>query len=119
MESCGTKTAQVKWEHSGDNNDPVIDFTVYYNTSFDPEGEYHVAKDKIPAQYKTARISLSPWANYTFHVKARNSLGYSDRSAFTGSYCTTPPDIPYKDPENVCSESGEPDELIVTWDVSS
>lgn len=79
MDACGSSAAQITWEPSSNNNDPIIDFTVYYNTSFDDPDIYHIGKDQIPAQVTSARIPLSPWANYTFHVKARNSLGYSDR----------------------------------------
>ena len=117
MESCAATSAQVMWEPSSDNNDPVIDFTVYYNTSFDPYDTYEVAKDRIPANLKSVRVPLSPWANYTFHVKARNSLGYSERSAFTAAQCSTPPSIPYRNPENVCSRSGKSDQLIINWEV--
>ena len=63
-----------------------------------------------------ARVPLSPWANYTFHVVAVNSIGTSDRSSFT-NVCVTPPQEPYKSPENLCTASENPDQLVITWEV--
>jgi receptor-type tyrosine-protein phosphatase zeta len=114
LASCGHSAAEVLWEPSSDNNDPIINFYVYYNTSFDQPDEYTEGSVVEPDE-KRAKISLSPWANYTFHVKARNSLGFSAPSLFSNSFCTTPPMIPYSNPVGVCSRQGEPDELIVTW----
>ena len=111
------KNAKIEWEPGNENNEEVIEYIVYYNTSFDEPNTYKkaVSADRGAT---TARMALSPWANYTFHVRARNSLGISDPSAFTSGQCRTQPHIPYRNPDNVCSDSKEPDELVITWDVS-
>ena len=64
-------------------------------------------------------IALSPWTNYTFHVTAKNSIGMSDKSGFTQTMCKTSEDIPFRSPSGVCTESREPDQLVIVWDVSS
>ena len=65
----------------------------------------------------TIQIGLSPWANYTFHVRAKNSLGMSDRSEFTTVVCKTQASIPMKNPDGVCTDSRDPSELVITWKV--
>ncbi len=65
------------------------------------------------------QVGLSPWANYTFHVRAKNSLGMSDRSDFTQVKCKTQASIPLKNPDHVCTESRDPTQLVITWDVST
>ena len=63
------------------------------------------------------QIGLSPWANYTFHVKAKNSLGMSRRSEYTRVVCKTQPDIPRRNPDGVCTDSRTPEELRIVWKV--
>jgi len=115
MKGCGARAARISWVPGNENNDEIIEFVVFQNTSFDDQGHF----DKVITKSKgtnNARISVSPWGNYTFHVKARNSLGYSERSNFS-TVCTTPPDKPHTNPGNVCTATdGAPDELIITWD---
>ncbi len=94
----------------------VTEFILYYNTSFDTQGTLHEV-ERVPRGRTSASIQLSPWANYTFHVKARNNLGLSLPSLYT-PMCATPENRPYTNPENVCVVSEDPSKLIIVWDVS-
>ena len=71
-----------------------------------------VYRDKLQA-----RLRLQPWTNYTFHVRARNRLGLSERSNFSKVECKTPPTKPHRNPAKVCTESRESDQLVITWEV--
>ena len=41
MLNCASEYAEITWEPGNENNDEVIAFYVYYNTSFDEEGVFH------------------------------------------------------------------------------
>jgi len=106
----------VNWTPGSDNNDPIVEYIVYYNTSFE-EPDRFIEGGRVFATQHSAAVRLQPWRNYTFSITARNSLGESDRSAFTPEFCTTLPQKPYRNPEDVCSVSREADQLVVTWKV--
>ncbi len=108
--------AEITWTAGEENNDVVTEFILYYNTSFDTQGTLHEV-ERVPRGRNSASIQLSPWANYTFYVKARNNLGLSLPSLCT-DLCPTPESRPYTNPENVCVVSEDPTKLIIVWDVS-
>lgn len=60
---------------------------------------------------------MSPWANYTFRVVAWNKIGPSVPSSHS-DVCTTLPDVPYKNPDNVEGEGTEPTNMVISWTVS-
>lgn len=108
--------ASVKWEPMGDNRAPILTYAIQYNTSFTPD-TWEVAYDNVPATDHTYSVPMSPWANYTFRVLARNKIGISIPS-FHSDICTTQPDVPYKNPDNVEGKGTRPDNLVITWTVS-
>lgn len=61
---------------------------------------------------------MSPWANYTFRVVAWNKVGASPPSAHS-KMCTTLPDVPYKNPDNVKGMGTQRDNMVISWTVSS
>jgi len=60
---------------------------------------------------------MSPWANYTFRVIATNKVGNSLPSE-SSQTCSTPPDVPFKNPDNVEGRGTSPDNLVISWTVS-
>lgn len=60
---------------------------------------------------------MTPWANYTFRVIARNKIGPSEPSGHSG-VCETPEDVPYKNPDNVIGKGSQKDNLVISWTVS-
>lgn len=60
---------------------------------------------------------MSPWANYTFRVIAWNKIGPSAPSAHS-DVCTTQPEVPHKNPDNVEGEGDQPNNLVIRWTVS-
>jgi len=118
LTSCATIKAVVEWSPGSDNNDPVTQYIVYYNTSFD-EPDRFTEGTRVNAMHRSAKVRLKPWTNFTFSVIAVNSIGHSERSAFTPAVCTTPQQKPYRNPTKVCTVSREPNQLVVTWEVCS
>ena len=115
--SCSSWLAVVSWSPGSDNNDPISHYIIYYNTSSD-EPDRFTEGARVSGNHHSANVRLdSWWTNYTFSVKANNSLGLSERSAFTPVICKTPEQIPYKNPSDVCSVSRGADQLVVTWEV--
>ena len=41
MVNCASEYAEITWEPGNENNDEVIAFYVYYNTSFDEQDVFH------------------------------------------------------------------------------
>ena len=62
-------------------------------------------------------MSMSPWANYTFRVIARNKVGDSLPSGHS-KVCLTPEDVPYQNPGNVIGRGTAPNNLVIYWTVS-
>ncbi|ELT99433.1 hypothetical protein CAPTEDRAFT_120325, partial [Capitella teleta] len=116
MRSCGSNTAEITWTPGSDNNVPISEYIVFYNTSFDAAGEYTEGARVDASTQLSAKVKLSPWAEYTFHVQAVSAMGKSPRSAFTSSTCITPQKIPYTNPTGVCTESRAPDQLVIVWE---
>lgn len=61
---------------------------------------------------------MSPWANYTFRVIAWNKVGPSTPSQHS-RVCSTQPDVPYKNPDNVEGKGTARDNMVISWTVSA
>lgn len=57
---------------------------------------------------------MTPWSNYTFRLIAENKIGPSEPSP-PSEQCTTQPDVPFKNPENVQGQGTTPNNLIISW----
>lgn len=114
---CNQRDASISWTPTGDNRAPILRYTIQYNTSFTPD-TWEVAFESVPATDMTYVVAMSPWANYTFRVLAWNKIGPSTPSAHS-PVCTTLPDVPFKNPDNVEGKGTEPNNLVITWTVSA
>ena len=110
---CNNRDAVIQWTPSGDNRAPILTYTIQYNTSFTPDS-WEVSFENVPATETRFKVEMSPWSNYTFRVIARNKIGPSLPSDHS-SMCTTPPDVPYKNPDNVEGRGSSPTNLVVSW----
>lgn len=110
---CNDRDASVEWQAMGDNRAPILGYIIQYNTSFTPD-TWENAFDSVPATSTQFNINLSPWANYTFRVIARNKIGPSLPSDHSGM-CTTPQDVPYKNPDGVEGKGSTPQNLVIKW----
>ncbi|KAF9816679.1 hypothetical protein SFRURICE_018559 [Spodoptera frugiperda] len=110
---CHEKTATLRWHSMGDNRAPVLRYSIQYNTTFTPD-TWDMASDNVPAIDTSWTVQLSPWANYTFRVSAWNKIGPSTPSSHS-DVCTTQPDVPYKNPDNVVGEGSDPTNMVISW----
>lgn len=110
---CGTNTARVSWRPTGHNHAPIMHYTIQENTSFTPD-YWGISFKDVPASETSYTVKMSPWANYTFRVIARNKIGPSLPSAHS-RVCTTPVAVPYKNPENVKGDGTAPNNLRISW----
>ncbi|CAH0562169.1 unnamed protein product [Brassicogethes aeneus] len=110
---CHEKDATISWEPMGDNRTPILHFIIQFNTSFTPDS-WEDAYDSVPSADMTYNVPMSPWANYTFRVMAINKIGRSLPSSHS-SVCSTRPEVPHKNPDNVVGEGDQPDNLVITW----
>ncbi|XP_055709240.1 neuroglian isoform X1 [Phlebotomus papatasi] len=110
---CNAQDATVSWTPQGDNRSPILHYTIQYNTSFTPD-TWEVAASSVPATDFTYSVFMSPWANYTFRVIAFNKVGPSTPSGHS-EVCTTQPNVPFKNPDNVEGKGSEPNNLIIKW----
>ncbi|XP_043247428.1 neuroglian-like [Amphibalanus amphitrite] len=110
--TCRERSADVEWAPNGDNRAPILRYIIQYNTSFTPDTWVEAAETK--SSDNSYVVSLSPWSNYTFRVIAVNRVGPSLPSGHS-EVCTTPKNLPEKNPENVEGRGTEPDNLVIRW----
>lgn len=63
-------------------------------------------------------MSLTPWASYTFRVRAVNGIGISDPSKPTQTLCQTPEARPARHPAGVRTVGDKTGYLVIEWEVS-
>lgn len=112
---CEGLTALVEWQPKGDRQAAILGYTIQFNTSFIPD-VWEDAFVNIPAPDTRFKVSMTPWANYTFRVIARNKIGPSLPSMHS-SNCSTPPDVPYRNPDNVKGRGTRKDNLVISWTI--
>lgn len=110
---CNNRDVVIEWTPSGDNRAPILAYTIQFNTSFTPDS-WEVTFEHVPATETRFKVEMSPWSNYTFRVIARNKIGPSLPSDHS-PMCTTPPDVPHKNPDNVEGRGSQPTNLVVSW----
>lgn len=110
---CNGLTAMVEWAPTGDNRAPILTYDIQYNTSFQPDNWANVFVN-VPAPDTKFKVAMSPWANFTFRVIAKNKIGLSEPSAPYG-FCSTKEDVPYKNPDNVVGRGESPGNLVIRW----
>ncbi|KAF5274231.1 hypothetical protein FQA39_LY07335 [Lamprigera yunnana] len=110
---CNPKDATIHWMPMGDNRAPILHYIIKYNTSFTPN-KWDEMYNKVPPVDMSYNVPMSPWANYTFQVIAVNKIGESDPSQHS-VVCTTSPDLPHRNPDNVEGVGDRPDSLVISW----
>jgi len=116
LRRCSSTVAELAWRSGSNNNEPILDYIVEYNTSMDSPDVRHEGA-VVDAGVRSAVIPLRPWANYSFRVSARNRLGVGPASRPTSVVCSTPPVKPFRNPTGVCSNLTGSSQLIILWQV--
>ena len=63
-------------------------------------------------------FKMSPWASYSFRVRARNMMGMGEPSKHTHTLCRSAESRPYRNPYNVRTIGEKTGYLIIKWEVS-
>ncbi|XP_020282519.1 neuroglian isoform X2 [Pseudomyrmex gracilis] len=111
--NCLSNDAFVRWIPMGDNRAPILRYTIQHNTSFTPD-VWEISKDFVSSTDQAFTVPMTPWANYTFRVIAWNKIGPSLPSPHS-DVCSTLPDVPYKNPDNVRGNGTTPQNLVISW----
>lgn len=112
---CLQRSAKISWIPGSDNNSPIKEYIIEYNTTFNPDVWTELKRVDHPI-YNTA-VEVSPWANYTFRVRAVNDVGVSEPSVHSSTVCRIPGDRPDKNPNNTRVSDYDPYSLYILWDV--
>lgn len=110
-------TAEIWWQPGKENFAPILNFIVQFNSSFQPDLWYNIAVNVSQNQRRIV-ANMSAWGNYSFRVLARNKIGLSLPSIQSFNICTTQPNVPTNNPENIIGEGDEPGNLVIFWTVS-
>lgn len=113
---CNDRDVVIQWQSTGDNHSPILHYTIEYNTSFAPN-TWSIASSDIPASNQMYTVPMTPWTDNTFRVIATNKIGRSIPSLHS-RVCSSKPDVPYENPQNVEAVGTEPTNLVIRWTVS-
>lgn len=115
LRHCDGLEAGIFWTAARSNYHPITKYLIEASTTFKP-GHWDFLNE---TSGKTSiSFNLSPWANYTFRVRAENRLGVSDPSLPTSAACKTPQKRPNKHPSNVKIPDNKAGYLVIQWNVS-
>ncbi|XP_036802760.1 neural cell adhesion molecule L1 isoform X4 [Oncorhynchus mykiss] len=104
----------LSWTAGDDHNSPVIEFRVEFKDHVSNEWGWEELK-RVSGTEKSVNLALQPYVSYRFRVISVNDIGKSDPSTPSDLH-STPPQAPDNNPEDVRSESTEPDTLVITWE---
>nr|XP_023846320.1 neural cell adhesion molecule L1-like [Salvelinus alpinus] len=108
------RNVTLSWTAGDNHNSPVIEFVVEFKDGDSKERGWEELK-RVSGTNESVTISLQPYESYRFRVISINSIGKSDPSMPSDLH-STPPQAPDNNPENVRSESTDPDTLVITWE---
>ncbi|XP_064160877.1 neural cell adhesion molecule L1-like isoform X1 [Anguilla rostrata] len=103
----------VRWTPGDHHNSPIEAFIVEVEEQRFGKGEW-VKEKRVKGDVAQADLHLHPFCIYRVQVKAINGLGESDPAESPELY-EMPAAAPSGSPENVQSESIDPDTLVITW----
>ncbi|KAL8567508.1 hypothetical protein ACOMHN_010099 [Nucella lapillus] len=115
MLSCSSSRAELEWEFedSGSNFSPLEEFVLEFSTNHHPD-VWHEGL-KVPADKRQVTYTLSPWASYTFRVRARNHMGVSEPSEATNLRCQSAESRPHSNPQDVHTLEDRTGWLVIEW----
>lgn len=115
-------TARVRWTDGATNGRPILFYSIQGRTQWTKEWvtvAHNVTAEVLDRrngrkEYQLPSV-LSPFAIYSFRVKALNELGYGAYSA-PSPQVNTRTDIPFTTPTNLGGGGGKTGDLTITWD---
>ncbi|XP_028266111.1 neural cell adhesion molecule L1.2 isoform X2 [Parambassis ranga] len=108
------RAVTLSWTPGDDHNAPVQEYVVEYEDQGSKERGWEELK-RVRGDEVRASLPLWPYISYRFRVIAINDVGKSDPSKSSEIHNTLA-EAPDKNPEDVRSESMDPDTLVITWE---
>ncbi|XP_069544807.1 neural cell adhesion molecule L1.2 isoform X1 [Brachyistius frenatus] len=108
------RAVTLSWTPGDDNNSPVLEYVVQFEDQGLKERGWEELKT-VKGNEERASLPLWPYISYRFRVIAINDVGKSDPSKPSEIH-NTPAEAPDNNPEDVRSESADPDSLVITWE---
>lgn len=107
------RAATLSWTPGDEHNSPVTEFIVEFEDQ-EEKGEWEKL-ERVRGTAVNTRLSLWPHMSYRFRVFAVNEVGKGAPSKPTEVY-EAPAAVPDNNPEDVRSDSTDPDTLVITWE---
>lgn len=108
------RTVTLSWNPGDDHKSPVLEYVVEFEDQGSKERGWEVLK-RVGGNKERASLSLWPYMSYRFRVIAINDVGKSDPSKPSEIHNTLA-EAPDRNPEDVRSESTDPDTLVIAWE---
>ncbi|KAK2851368.1 hypothetical protein Q5P01_007644 [Channa striata] len=108
-----TRAVTLSWTPGDDHNSPVQDYVIEFEDQDLKERGWEHLK-RVSGNKEHASLPLWPYMSYRFRVIAINEVGKSDPSKPSEIHNTLA-EAPDNNPEDIRSESTDPDTLVITW----
>uniref|UniRef100_A0A3B5QUX3 Neural cell adhesion molecule L1 n=1 Tax=Xiphophorus maculatus TaxID=8083 RepID=A0A3B5QUX3_XIPMA len=108
------RAISLRWTPGDDHKSAVLEYVIEFEDQDLKERGWEELK-RVSGNQEHAVLSLWPYMSYRFRVIAINEVGKSDPSKPSEIH-NTPAEAPDNNPENVRSESINPNTLLITWE---
>lgn len=108
------RAVTLSWTPGDDHNSPVQEYVVEFEDQGSKERGWEELM-RVTGNKERASLPLWPYMSYRFRVIAINDVGKSGPSKPSEIH-NTPAEAPDNNPEDVRSESKDPDTLVITWE---
>ncbi|KAK1801615.1 hypothetical protein P4O66_022186 [Electrophorus voltai] len=108
----------LSWLAGNDNNSPVLEYVIQMKEDLHSKPGSWMELRRVPGEIRHVEIHLHPYLTYHFRVAAVNEIGTGKLSVPSEPY-TTPAAKPDLNPQNVRSESTDPDSMAIAWEVGT
>ncbi|MED6256667.1 Neural cell adhesion molecule L1 [Ataeniobius toweri] len=108
------RAVSLSWTPGDNHKSTVLEYVIEFEDQGLKERGWEELK-RVGGNQEHAVLSLWPYMSYRFRAIAINEVGKSDPSKPSEIH-NTPAEAPDNNPEDVRSESIDPDTLLITWE---
>ncbi|KAM3872035.1 neural cell adhesion molecule L1.2 [Diretmus argenteus] len=108
------RAVTLGWTPGDEHNSPVLEYVVEFADQGSKEKSWEELT-RVKGNKESATLPLQPFMSYRFRVISINDVGMSEPS-MSSEIHNTPAEEPDNNPEDVRSESVDPDTLVIAWE---